>query len=67
MQEHPDIRPYRVKTIPGYYKLCVIFGEESYDGRYSRLARNADPISEEPVLMIGTNFFFPIIRDFGSL
>ncbi|KAL5558247.1 hypothetical protein UlMin_034458 [Ulmus minor] len=52
-KEHPDIRPYRVKTIPGYYKLCVIFGEESSDGRYSRLARNADPISEEPLLMIG--------------
>lgn len=52
-KEHPDARSYRVKTLPSYYKLCVIFGEEHSDGRYSRLARNADPSGELPVLMTG--------------
>lgn len=53
MQVHPDARSYRVKTVPGYHKLCIIFGEESSDGRYSQLARNADPINDFPVLMAG--------------
>ncbi|KAF3446171.1 hypothetical protein FNV43_RR11350 [Rhamnella rubrinervis] len=48
---HPDARSYRVKTVPGYHKLCIIFGEESSDGRYNQLARNADPISDLPTLM----------------
>ncbi|XP_059592277.1 L10-interacting MYB domain-containing protein isoform X3 [Vitis vinifera] len=50
---HPDARTYRVKTVPSYHKLCVIYGQESSDGRYSRLARYADPICEVPVLMTG--------------
>lgn len=53
MQVHPDARSYRVKTVPGYHKLCIIFGEESSDGRYSQLAHNADPINDFPVLMAG--------------
>ncbi|XP_048332027.1 uncharacterized protein LOC107419928 isoform X2 [Ziziphus jujuba] len=52
-KDHPDARSYRVKTVPGYHKLCVIFGEESSDGRYSRLARNADHMNDLPVLMSG--------------
>ncbi|KAF8400481.1 hypothetical protein HHK36_013779 [Tetracentron sinense] len=39
---HPDARSYRVKTVPSYNKLCVIYGKESSDGRYNRLARNID-------------------------
>lgn len=54
MQTHPDARCYRVKTIPGFHKLSVIFGEEHSDGRYSRLARDADSICELPVLMTST-------------
>lgn len=50
-KEHPDARSYRVKTLPSYHKLCVIFGEEHSDGRYSRLARSADPSGEVPVSM----------------
>ncbi|KAJ0029852.1 hypothetical protein Pint_12524 [Pistacia integerrima] len=53
MQEHPDARSYRVKTVPSYLKLCVIFGEEIYDGRYNRLAQNIDSNCEIPVLMTG--------------
>jgi hypothetical protein len=56
MQEHPDARSYRVKTLPSYHKLCVIFGEEHSDGRYSRLARSADPSGEVPVSMTGMCF-----------
>lgn len=53
MQNHPDARQYRVKTVPGYNKLSVIFGEENSDGRYSRLACNSDPCGELPFLMTG--------------
>lgn len=53
MQNHPDARSYRVKTIPGYNKLRVIFEEETYDGRYSRLAFNSDPSGELADLMTG--------------
>ncbi|XP_008220650.1 PREDICTED: L10-interacting MYB domain-containing protein [Prunus mume] len=53
VKNHPDARQYRVKTVPGYNKLCVIFGEENSDGRYSRLACNSDPCGELPFLMTG--------------
>lgn len=53
MQEHPDARSYRVKTVPSYHKLCVIFGEEMSDGRYNRLAQDLDSSCEIPVLMSG--------------
>ncbi|KAM7459599.1 hypothetical protein LguiA_036593 [Lonicera macranthoides] len=52
---HPDARSYRVKTVPSYRKLCSIYGQDSSDGRYSRLARNIGPDSEIPVLRIGEN------------
>lgn len=51
-EAHPDARSYRVKTVPSYKKLCVIYGQDGCDGRYSRRARN-DPESEAPLLMIG--------------
>ncbi|CAK9166074.1 unnamed protein product [Ilex paraguariensis] len=28
-----------------HHKLCVIYGQDNSDGRYSRLARNVDPDS----------------------
>lgn len=51
MQEHPDARSYRVKTLPSYHKLRVIFGEEQSNGRYSRLARDVDTSEQLPVPM----------------
>ncbi|GAV80076.1 Myb_DNA-bind_3 domain-containing protein [Cephalotus follicularis] len=53
IEEHPDARSYRVKTVPSYHKLCVIFGEESSDRRFNRLSFDADPTGEIPVLMTG--------------
>lgn len=53
VQVHPEARSLRVKTLPGYRKLCVIFGEESSDTRYIRLSHNADPRSELPVFITG--------------
>ncbi|KAA8525642.1 hypothetical protein F0562_007476 [Nyssa sinensis] len=53
IKAHPDARSYRVKTVPSYQKLCVIYGQDNSDGRYSRLARNVEPDSEFPLLMIG--------------
>ncbi|OWM86815.1 hypothetical protein CDL15_Pgr015851 [Punica granatum] len=52
-KEHPDARAYRVKTLPSFHKLCVIFGEESFDGKYSKLTLNIDPDCELPLLIPG--------------
>lgn len=52
-QAHPEARSYRVKTIPSYPNLCFIFGKETSDGRYTRLAQAFDPSPAETVLMIG--------------
>ncbi|KAL3023262.1 hypothetical protein AAZX31_04G058600 [Glycine max] len=46
---HPEARSLRVKTLPDYWKLCVIFGAESSDARYVHLAHNADLSSELPM------------------
>lgn len=53
VQAHPEARSLRVKTLPGYRKLCVIFGEERSDTRYTHLSHNAHPSSESPALIIG--------------
>ncbi|RYR33700.1 hypothetical protein Ahy_A10g048318 isoform B [Arachis hypogaea] len=50
---HPEARALRVKTLPGYRKLCVIFGEECSGTRYIQLSRNADPSCEMPMLIAG--------------
>lgn len=42
IQEHPDARAYRVKTIPGFRKLSIIFGQDNFSGAYNRLASNLD-------------------------
>ncbi|KAJ4834340.1 hypothetical protein Tsubulata_037539, partial [Turnera subulata] len=52
---HPDARSYRVKTVPSYQKLCAIFGEETSDGRYSRLAHCHGLNSEAPVSLATGN------------
>ncbi|XP_038700570.1 L10-interacting MYB domain-containing protein [Tripterygium wilfordii] len=61
VKEHPDSRSYRVKTVPSYDKLCIIFGEESCDGGYNRLAENVDSWHGIPVLMNGedNSEYFP--------
>lgn len=53
IKEHPDARSYRVRTVPSYHKLCVIFGEESFDGRYNHVTHSTDPSCEIPILMTG--------------
>ncbi|RYQ85113.1 hypothetical protein Ahy_B10g104627 isoform B [Arachis hypogaea] len=50
---HPEARSLRVKTLPGYRKLCVIFGEECSGTRYIQLSRNADPSCEMPMSIAG--------------
>lgn len=56
VQAHPEARSLRVKTLQGYRKLCVIFGEESMDTRYIHLSHNADPNSELSMLITGMIF-----------
>ncbi|MED6134393.1 hypothetical protein PIB30_117230 [Stylosanthes scabra] len=50
---HPEARSLRVKTLPGYRRLCVIFGEECSGTRYTQLSRNADPGCEMPLSIAG--------------
>ncbi|KAI3804546.1 hypothetical protein L1987_26174 [Smallanthus sonchifolius] len=39
IETHPDSRSYRVKTVPNYHKLCMIYGQNSSEGRYTPFAR----------------------------
>ncbi|XP_019415148.1 PREDICTED: uncharacterized protein LOC109326796 [Lupinus angustifolius] len=68
IKAHPEVRSLRVKTLPGYNKLCVIFGEEPSDTRYIRLSHKAQPISESPMLIMDEqkNDTFPNVYDNAS-
>ncbi|KAL0323963.1 UNVERIFIED_CONTAM: hypothetical protein Scaly_2363400 [Sesamum calycinum] len=43
IKAHPDARSYRVKTVPCYHKLCIIYGQDKFDASYSRLVGVLDP------------------------
>lgn len=58
MQAHPEARSYRNKTLPSYHKLCVLFGQESSDGRPDQLARSAELDGKGPDLMLGRFYFY---------
>ncbi|KAK7283134.1 hypothetical protein RIF29_12445 [Crotalaria pallida] len=62
IKAHPEARSLRVKTLPGYHKLRVIFGVECSDTRYIRLSHYAQP------LMIGeqNNGSLPSVRGSAS-
>ncbi|PIN17903.1 hypothetical protein CDL12_09429 [Handroanthus impetiginosus] len=53
VKAHPDGRPYRVKTVPSYNKLCVIYGQDKYDGSFTRLAHSIDPAVGTSCMKIG--------------
>ncbi|XVE53513.1 hypothetical protein DITRI_Ditri03aG0009400 [Diplodiscus trichospermus] len=52
IKSHPDARSFRVKTVPSFHKLRVIFGQEICDGRYNRLAQNVGIAGDETVSVI---------------
>ncbi|KAK4277256.1 hypothetical protein QN277_015276 [Acacia crassicarpa] len=65
---YPEARSLGVKTLPGYRKLCVIFGEECNDKRYSLLASITNASGELPTSIRGEekNGGFPSVYDVAS-
>ncbi|XP_010548574.1 PREDICTED: L10-interacting MYB domain-containing protein [Tarenaya hassleriana] len=53
IQAHPEARSYRVKMVPSYQKMCLIFGKEMPDRRYTHLAQAFEPNIAEAVTMTG--------------
>ncbi|XP_021899032.1 uncharacterized protein LOC110815515 isoform X1 [Carica papaya] len=53
LKEHPEAQSFLKKSLPSYHKLCVIYGEESSNGRRRQLAHNIDLESEGLNLMNG--------------
>ncbi|XP_012446060.1 uncharacterized protein LOC105769755 isoform X1 [Gossypium raimondii] len=51
IKSHPDARSYRVKTVPSYHKLRVIFGQENCEVRYNRLTQKVGTDDDSTVLM----------------
>ncbi|MBA0807037.1 hypothetical protein Gohar_022867 [Gossypium harknessii] len=51
IKSHPDARSYRVKTVPSYHKLRVIFGQENCEVRYNRLTQKVGSDDDSTVLM----------------
>ncbi|XWS58224.1 hypothetical protein CRYUN_Cryun08bG0016300 [Craigia yunnanensis] len=56
IKAHPNTQSYRNKSVPGYHKLCVIFGQESSNGRCSMAQRDLE--NEDPDVMIGDGIQF---------
>lgn len=52
MQAHPDARSYRVKAVPCYHKLCVIYGHDKLEGGYNSLADSIAPTTETPGMRV---------------
>ncbi|XVF06138.1 hypothetical protein REPUB_Repub06bG0021600 [Reevesia pubescens] len=57
MKAHPNNQSYINKSVPDYHKLCVIFGQESSNGR-CRMAQRVYLEKEDPDLMIGDDTKF---------
>ncbi|KAH6760718.1 Myb/SANT-like DNA-binding domain protein [Perilla frutescens var. frutescens] len=53
IKAHPDARSYRVKTVPCYYKLCIIYGQDKFDGSFSHLLDSVDPATGASCMKIG--------------
>ncbi|XP_061348823.1 L10-interacting MYB domain-containing protein-like [Gastrolobium bilobum] len=54
IKAHPEAGSIKVKTLPGYRKLCVIFGKESPDKICFSLSHNANSGVESPKLQTGS-------------
>ncbi|XP_061371640.1 L10-interacting MYB domain-containing protein-like [Gastrolobium bilobum] len=54
IKAHPEAGSIKVKTLPGYRKLCVIFDKESPDKICFSLSHNANSGVESPKLQTGS-------------
>lgn len=57
---HPDAPPYRNKFVPIYHKLCVIFGQEISEGKFSHSACSVDHNSDCTNSMMGMSLLLAL-------
>ncbi|OVA18483.1 Myb/SANT-like domain [Macleaya cordata] len=48
LKAHPEAQTFKTKTIPNYNDLCVIYGNETVNGRYNALSHNLSLIDNIP-------------------
>ncbi|KAK9077866.1 hypothetical protein SSX86_006204 [Deinandra increscens subsp. villosa] len=52
IEAHPDSRSYRVKTVPNYHKLCIIYGQNNSEGGCTHLTTSSTTNAD---ILIGAN------------
>ncbi|XP_031288021.1 L10-interacting MYB domain-containing protein [Pistacia vera] len=49
---HPDARTYRIKTVPYYNDLCLIYGNKTIEQKGDNLPDSSSHLSEKEIVMV---------------